>query len=202
MKDSEDCSHRKTTDMNIIVRPNGNNSCYCRPDTTCERENRDYYVPDGIISLKWAPVVFVRVSKAGKCIGRKFASRYYDSFSFGSLLYGADNESSCQSAIAFTSCLDHTSVLPSQMYSTDEMDNGMYDVHKDGVRIFSLETTKEELAGMIEETICLCSQKTSLRIGDFVAVELSVPQELASGAESTMKGIWNDSTLYEKKLIF
>ena len=188
--------------MNIIVRPYGNNGCYCRPDTTCERENRDFYVPDGIHSLKWAPVVFVRVSKAGKCIGRKFASRYYDSFSFGALLYCYDNGCGLSSSIAFTSCLDHSSILPSLMYGTDEMDNGTYEVHKDDDRIFSLETTREELAGMIEETICLGSQKTSLRIGDFIAIELSDLQELTTGAECIMKGKWNGTTLYGKKLIF
>ena len=71
--------------MNIIVKPHGSDLCYCRPDTTWERENKDFYVPEGINELHWAPVLFVRISKAGTCIGKKFASRYYDAFSYAAL---------------------------------------------------------------------------------------------------------------------
>ena len=73
--------------MNIIVKPYGSELCYCRPDTTWERENRDFYVPEGIGNISWAPVIFARVSKAGKCISPKFASRYFDAFGFGMLMY-------------------------------------------------------------------------------------------------------------------
>ena len=55
--------------MNIIVKPYSGQHCYCRPDTTWERENKDFYVPDGVENLRWAPVLFARISKAGKHIG-------------------------------------------------------------------------------------------------------------------------------------
>ena len=37
--------------MNIIIKPHGSNSCYCRPDTTWERENKDFYVPENVGTL-------------------------------------------------------------------------------------------------------------------------------------------------------
>ena len=91
--------------MNIIVKPYGSSLCYCRPDTTWERENKDFYSPECVKELHWAPIVFARISKAGKCIGGKFVSRYYDGYSFGVLLYCNDGP------LAFTSCADHTSRL-------------------------------------------------------------------------------------------
>ena len=69
--------------MNIIVKPYGSGLCYCRPDTTWERENKDFYSPECVKELHWSPIIFVRISKAGKCIGGKFASRYYDEFALG-----------------------------------------------------------------------------------------------------------------------
>ena len=73
--------------MNIIVNPYGGGPCYCRPDTTWERENKDFYLPDCITELYWTPVAFAKISKAGKCIGKKFASRYYDACGYGILMY-------------------------------------------------------------------------------------------------------------------
>ena len=103
--------------MNIIVQTFGSKLCYCRPDTTWEREEKDFYVPDGIDTLYWTPVVFARVCKAGKCIGKKFASRYYDAIGFGTLLYTFGKE---KGELAFASCTDHTSLLPTPAYTTIE----------------------------------------------------------------------------------
>ena len=73
--------------MNIIVKPYGSTLCYCRPDTTWERENRDFYSPECVNEICWTPVIFARISKAGKCVSGKFVERYYDGFNFGVLMY-------------------------------------------------------------------------------------------------------------------
>ena len=73
--------------MNIIVKPYGSDLCYCRPDTTWERENKDFFSPECVNEIYWTPVVFARVSKAGKCVGKKFVERYYDGVGCGMLLY-------------------------------------------------------------------------------------------------------------------
>ena len=96
--------------MNIIVKPYGSDMCYCRPDTTWERENRDFYSPECVNEVLWTPVVFARVSKAGKCIGKKFAQRYYDGVGCGMLMYCRVMD------LPVTSCVDHTSILPMPLY--------------------------------------------------------------------------------------
>ena len=185
--------------MNIIVKPEGSNFCYCRPDTTWERENRDFYVPESAGELYWTPVIFARVSKAGKCVSPKFVSRYYDAFSFGVLLY-------CKPEgvheTAFMSCADHTSVLPAPDHKADLLEecSDEHTVSINGEKVFG--STPER--SLIEDAICRASQLTSLRIGDYVAAELSDLKALerAGGSDVTVKGEFGGRCLYDFKVIF
>lgn len=181
--------------MNIIVRPYGSCSCYCRPDTTWEREDKDFYVPDSVEVLYWAPVVFVRIGKAGKCIGEKFVSRYYDGYGFGALLYCNDGP------VAFTSCFDHTSRLPFPVEEPDILDEGrQYSVLVNGEAVFAGVAER----GQIEDTVCNASGATSLRIGDLVAVEMEPARPLASkkDGEARIEGRVNGEVSYGFRLIF
>lgn len=182
--------------MNIVIKPYGSDSCYCRPDTTWERENKDYYVPESIDSICWTPIVFVRISKAGKCIGKKFVSRYYDAFNFGALLYTGDGET------AFTSCADHTSLLPSPLYNTvvmENADNGFV-VSKDGEAVF--ETRCGDIS--FEDAICKASELTSLRIGDYVAVELAPKMPLGGRNEGNVsfKATFCENEIFNLQIIY
>lgn len=188
--------------MNIIVQPHGSQLCYCRPDTTWERENKDFYVPDSVTTLQWAPVVFIRISKAGKCIGRKFASRYFDAFNFGALMYGIP---ACgTNDRAFTSCMDHTSILPSPLYNTIvmEQEDNIYKVCKNGQEIYSVTTAG--LLEKVEEVVCAASKFTSLRIGDYVAVELTPLADLSVSEEGSaaVKGSFCGNQLFDFKILF
>ncbi len=187
--------------MNIIVKPYGRDSFYCRPDTTWERENKDFYSPERVNELHWAPILFVRISKAGKCIGEKFATRYYDAFGFGALMYIGD----LMPCLASASCADHTSLLPFPLYNPIVLENeaNTYDVRKNDESIFNTaggSALKEE----IEAAICRASQLTSLRIGDFVVIELAPTAALASRSEGSagFKATFCDNELYNIRLIF
>ncbi len=179
--------------MNIIVKPHGSDLCYCRPDTTWERENRDFYSPECVNEIYWTPIAFARISKAGKCIGAKFAERYYDAVGCGMLLYCNNTE------IAFASCIDHTSILPHHLFDPTSLNEGEL--------IFAANDTNIPLAGvqtLIEDAICKASRLTSLRIGDFVAVELATPKCLATreGGEVQVKGVCCNNAIFDFKIIF
>ncbi len=182
--------------MNIIVKPKGSDQCYCRPDTTWERENKDFYVPEGIDSIYWTPILFARISKAGKCINPKFVSRYYDAFNFGMLLYTGNGE------IAFTSCADHTSILPAPLYNTIVMDSeeNICHVEKDGENVFSSAPDRS----FLEDAICKASQMTSIRIGDYIAVELEERSQLSvrNNVESYVKARFCENDLCSFKIIY
>ena len=186
--------------MNIIVKPYGSQLCYCRPDTTWERENRDFYSPECVNEVIWAPVVFARVSKAGKCIGGKFASRYYDAVGCGMLMYGNND-------LAYGSCIDHTSILPSPMYNPVVLDEKKVltvdKTHADGAAVQS-DYILENAKCMLEDALCKASQLTSLRIGDYVAVELAPLSPLAekSAGELSVKGTFCENEIFGFKIIF
>ena len=200
--------------MNIIVKPYGSDMCYCRPDTTWERENRDFYSPECVNEVLWAPVVFARVSKAGKCIGNKFASRYYDGVGCGMLMY-------CNvSDRTLSSCVDHTSILPMPLYNPAVLeDTKVFEICKDAEQLATLISNVADTAStdaavistercdwrhLLEDTICNASALTSLRIGDFVAVELSPMTSLATrdSGDIAVKGSFCDNEAFSFKIKF
>ena len=193
--------HRTTTKMNIIVRAYGSDMCYCRPDTTWERENRDLYSPECVNAWNWTPVLFARISKAGKCINPKFVSRYYDGINFGALLYISGAET------AFSSCADHTSFLPLPLHDPIVLQNegNIFELAKNGESVFTHEIGPDStLLKTIEESICKASELTTLRIGDFVALELAPAGLLAENAEGSLdiKATFCENEILNFKIIF
>ena len=221
--------------MNIIVKPYGSDLCYCRPDTTWERENKDFFSPECVNEIYWTPVVFARVSKAGKCVGKKFVERYYDGVGCGMLLYCGTSGLSVSSGdprlLAQTPPSRGWHVtsahLPIQNTSTTSFDGSA------GVRSLSevvdrssilphplflpvvLEDEKEFIVNdtsvilsgakdLLEEAICNASQLTSMRIGDFVAVELREFQKLTSREDGgiAVKGEFCEKEIFSFNIIF
>ena len=101
--------------MNIIVKTSSGHITV-RPDTTWEKDNEDFYPPEFVDELTYSPVLFARILKPGRSVGRKFASRYYDSIGFGVLLYPENMLDGTPEGYAQAICLDHTSFLPSPMF--------------------------------------------------------------------------------------
>ena len=183
--------------MNIIVKPYGSDISYCRPDTTWERENRDFYSPECVNEILYAPVVFARVSKAGKCIGKKFASRYYDGVGCGMLMY-------CRlTALPVTSCADHTSILPMPLYNPVVLEDGKeFMIMKDGSIHSVISSEDGEWKNILENALCKASELTSLRIGDIVAVELAPTTGLATreDKEVSVKGIFCENEIFNFRM--
>ncbi len=212
--------------MNIVVK-HLDGTCTCRPDTTWERENKDIYAAPAVSAYKYTPVLFVRVSKAGKCVGYKFASRYYDGFNFGVLLYGGlpvgtavdvsvvddSAESTFEAGTAkadgrhWSSCLDHSSILPFPLYNPVVLENDEkeFTLRKNGTVLFS---TEEGSAEMIENAIAEASELVSLRIGDIIAIELQEPLPLVerpsgdTGQDCLLVGDFLETETFRHQIIF
>lgn len=191
--------------MNIIVSLFGSNGAdYCfRPDTTLEKESFDYYIPDGISELTYSPVLFVRLCRAGKAIGEKFAGRYYDSGGFGVLLYGESIIGRGAAAgLSMASSLDKTSLLPFPLIDKDVLENGR--------NSFSLSVNERSVNGLsvngngtfachpdfagIPEILHRISIRTSLRTGDIVTVELG--ERLPIHAGEKLCGMLNGENIF------
>jgi hypothetical protein len=89
-----------------------------------------------------------------------------------------ENESR-EKTITFGSCADHTSILPHPLYNPVvlESEDNTFEMTEDGTQAYSVAGGLEKTS-MLQEAICKASEITSLRIGDFVAVELTEMQEV------------------------
>ncbi len=161
----------------------------CRPDTTWERENKDFYSPDFVCRYEYSPVVFARIAKAGKCISPKFAERYYDGTGFGLLLYPDG-----------LSYMDHTSILPMPLYNklTPNHPGNEFVLRQDGAEIFN---SREGFIDKIEAAICEASKYLTLRIGDMIAVELTECRELALPDNCILSGTFADNDTFCFRII-
>ena len=186
--------------MNIIVKPYGSDLCYCRPDTTWERENKDFYSPECVNEIYWTPVVFARISKAGKCVGKKFVERYYDGIGCGMLMY-------CGNSVI----VDKSSILPHPLFQPVVLEDEkefVVNVSPEDMGLHpGVMSTPVILSGakdLLKESICNASQLTSLRIGDFVAVELTELQKLASkeNGNIAVKGEFCEKEIFSFNIIF
>ena len=198
--------------MNIIVKPYGSDLCYCRPDTTWERENKDFYSPECVNEIYWTPVVFARVSKDGKCVGRKFVERYYDAVGCGVLLYCGTSTTSFDGSAGVRSLsevVDRSSILPHPLFQPvvleDEkefMVSCQHDAQGDAALSHNIILSGAK--DLLEEALCNASQLTSLRIGDFVAVELKDLQKLAAREEGdiAVKGEFCEKEIFGFNIIF
>ena len=195
--------------MNIIVKPYGSDLCCCRPDTTWERENKDFYSPECVNEIYWTPVVFARISKAGKCIGRKFVERYYDGIGCGMLLYCGTSFEGSAGLMKLSEVVDKSSILPHPLFQPlvleDEKEfivSCQLDAQDDAALSHNviLSGAKDQL----EEALCKASELTSLRIGDFVAVELRELQKLASREDGSIavKGEFCEKAIFSFNIIF
>lgn len=207
--------------MNIIVKPM-EGICTCRPDTTWERENKDIYAVPAVQAYRYTPVLFVRISKAGKCVGYRFAERYYDGFNFGMLLYGGiagetavenvpSAERGCGNVsdgeLLWSSCLDHGSILPFPLYNPVVLENDEkeFTIRKNGTILFS---TCEGSSEMIDNAIAAASEMVSLRIGDILAIELQEPLPLVEripgkeDSECMVVGNFLESETFCHRIVF
>lgn len=189
--------------MNILVKPYGSDMFHCRPDTTWERENKDFFSPECVNEIYWTPVVFARVCKAGKCVGSKFVERYYDAVGCGLLMY-----CSGQAIRQLSHIVDKTSILPHPLFQPVVLeDEKEFTVSTKVAGTGSNAEASVILSGakhLLEDALCKASELTSLRIGDFIAVEMAAPAALARREDGggAVKGTFCDNEIFDFRIIF
>jgi len=181
----------KTAEGNIVV----------RPDTTWEKDNEDFYPPEFVDEISFSPVLFARVLKPGRSVGRKFASRYYDAVNYGVLLYPENLVDGSSESYAQAICLDHTSFLSTPMSSPSDLAKDGFMVMKDGNEVFSCGPQSLDL---IEEAIAQATRFVYIRTGDLIAVELSPRRKLLSRSDgqAEVTGFWNGNRPLDFKISF
>ena len=69
---------------------------YIKPDTAVHNRELPLYIPDFTGDLRAQVVLMVKLSKQGKCILEKFASKYYEQLSLGLALTAYDRQQQLQ----------------------------------------------------------------------------------------------------------
>ncbi|MBO4691682.1 MAG: hypothetical protein J5604_02780 [Bacteroidales bacterium] len=131
--------------MNLFIFPYQSENFYTCPDTAVNQSGKgEYWVPDGIDTLRAIPFVYVRINRAAKCSGADYAFRHYSQCGYGIHLTSYDvNEGNTLDSSIFISG------------STPTEGSGPYP----GFEAF-------------DSAIERASQYMSLRSGDIIALEL------------------------------
>lgn len=185
--------------MNILVRTFEGRHVV-RPDTTWENDNDNFFPPDYIDSLTFSPVIFARICKPGRFIGEKYTLRYYDSASFGILLYPEDL---IVDALGYAEAIavDHISHLPVPLMKVEDCQEGRLRISSNGTSILELDSPGK---AAIEKAIVSGSTKTYLKTGDLIAVELAPRAPLCSRADGNLhiEAIFKEHKILDFNIIY
>lgn len=187
--------------MNIIVKTSSGHITV-RPDTTWEKDNEDFYPPEFVDELKYSPVLFARILKPGRSVGRKFASRYYDSIGFGVLLYPENMLDGTPEGYAQAICLDHTSFLTSPMFPPERLEkNGHFRLFRNEHDLFVFD---QPSLNMIEDAIVEATKLLYIRTGDLIAIELAPrkPLTIRPDVSSHITGTFDNNEIIDFQIIF
>ncbi len=182
--------------MNIVVKT-ASGHCVVRPDTSWVRKNDDLYLPDFAGPLSFSPIVYAHVSRPGKSIGSRFASRYYDSISYGMLLYARNLLDGSPEGYASAICMGHTSFLPYPLEQDFPAPGAEFILSRDDEVIFKCNFQGRQ---EIENAIVDATEKALIRTGDFVAAELQEMEFLCDGP-AIIKGTLDGRLLMDFRII-
>ena len=140
--------------MNIhVVRPDG--SWYSRPDVTLVRDADRFCLPDDCTGALACRACCVRIEKSGKAVLPQFAGRYFADVADSILFYGV-----CRDG-AVTPSLDRATWVDRTFRSAGTLDAAL----------------QERIVRALETV----SRHLSLRIGDFLILELAPPAPCRRG---------------------
>ena len=163
--------------MKIVVF-RGAGDYVCRPDTTLNHDNSDYYCPEGVTALRAVPCIYTHIDKAAKCVAERFAGRYFSKFAFGCLLSDATGgtDGDVATSMDFTSVMDMAWINPEEPCR--------YSFCINGQEIYCLDGRGQ--APSFSIPLVEITRRTMLRIGDLIALELGSGTIVRPGDTITM----------------
>ncbi len=161
--------------MNIIIAPYKEDFFRIRPDSSLIRAISDYFIPDYVDSISVVPILCIKTHRPGKALAPRFVNRYLDGYSFGLFLYPELSDSIISNRDFVANSLDYTSIVPKEMKPLDSEFNLAASLSmqvNDEIIFRDLTLPSKE---SVYERISSISHYCSLRIGDFIAFELTEP---------------------------
>lgn len=137
-------------------------------DDVLLRNNDDFYIPEFATRISCVPQLVVRLCKLGKCVGERFANRYYEEIRVGIRFYADDFEQELQTAglpLSMASSFDGSAAI-SNLVKKEEVGKAVYVFRVNGHVVY--EGSLADLPVGIERLIALASDYHTLKIGDFL----------------------------------
>ena len=132
-------------------------------DDVLLRNNNDFYIPEFTKHISCIPQFVVKLNKLGKCVGSKFADRYYNEFAVGVRFYADD----------LVDELLEKKLPPVAAYSFDGANalSALRDFRQDAKFTFYVNDLPEFFMDMplnIDEIVSFASEYHTIKIGDFL----------------------------------
>ena len=132
-------------------------------DDVLLRNNNDFYIPEFTKNISCIPQFVVKLNKLGKCVGSRFADRYYNEFAVGVRFYADD----------LLDELIDKKLPPVAAYSFDGANalSVLRDFRQDAELIFYVNNIAEFTMPMslnIDEIVSFASEYHTIKIGDFL----------------------------------
>lgn len=168
--------------MKIIgfVNRNGTAQMVLKGDSSLLVNRKPFFVPEWSTDVRMTPCVVLRVSRLGKNIQSRFASRYYDAIAPGADMQAADyvEKADWVHAWAFDYSMVVGTFIGTDHPYWEDIDN------KTIIRC--------------NEAICQASAVMTIRQGDMVFVDYAVPPRPLTRDEVIAENIDNQEVLYCK----
>lgn len=138
-------------------------------DNALLRNNDNFYIPAFIGSLSCVPQLVLRVGKIGKCVGERFAGRYFDEIGIGIRFYADDLEKELlskglSSSMAFS--FDGAAAISEWQKVENGLDEVEYSFVLNGLEVHRMKV--RDLPLFPEKLISRVSEFCMLKIGDLI----------------------------------
>lgn len=157
-------------ELNHKERPNAP-VIFMKPETALLKDNAPFYLPDFSEDLQYEVEVVFRISKMGKNISAKFASRYYDAVGIG-IDFTARDIQRRQKEVgepweickAFDNSAPVSAFLPKENFP--DVHNLSFSLSQNGIQ--KQQGNTSEMIFSIEEIIAYISRFFTLKTGDLI----------------------------------
>ncbi|MDR0421134.1 MAG: fumarylacetoacetate hydrolase family protein [Prevotellaceae bacterium] len=142
-----------------------------RPETSLLRNNQNFFYPEFTKNIVCGVSVFIRLSRIGRCIYKKFANRYYEQIGVGIFFIAADVLQKLQNEnmpADVARCFDFSLPISPETISKNEINCNNMNVQLVVNDKILQEYSTSQLSFDIDDIISHISQYVSFKIGDII----------------------------------
>lgn len=154
-------------------------------DSSILPSGRPLFVPDWARGFVATAAVAVRVSRLGKCIAHRFATRYWDAITGCLVTEGVDGDG-CRVAHGALSLAHDGALLLGQMLERDMLSVPAPTLRWAVSGEVIAEVPLDVVRDITDATISQVSQYMTLKMGDLLCFSLGVSHELVMGRDTTI----------------